>query len=128
MTNEQGIIFMGVFWLIFALFNLGSLRLLDKRYKVEYLLTNTYKLNKTKYIFSYYCRKNGEIAKYVFWLNIAWYILSVGFLSLWVTFIIMQTKPWKLSSAILFFSHFALSVVIAVFGGHFVEKCGKKAK
>ncbi|MCL2797817.1 MAG: hypothetical protein FWD58_07170 [Firmicutes bacterium] len=125
MTITQKIISMGVIWLFFSWINLSAFRIVDKQYKLKYLLTNFYKLNKIKMLFFYYARKKGEIAKYVFWLNIVWYILSVAFLSVWVAFIIIQTKPLQLASAILVFSHIGLTVVTAGFNIYYDIRYGK---
>jgi len=92
------------------------------------LKTNVYKLDKLKYFFFYYNRKSGEIAKCVFWLNIALYLLSVTFLSFWIAFVIMQTYLLQLTSVIIMFAHFGISMVTAGFNIYYDVQTDKKNK
>jgi len=79
LTDEQGSIVIGLgFWAILTLTIYGWLYLFDRIYKRDYYDNNFYKLKRTKYFFSYYEIKTGEITKHIFWLNLIAHVIVLS--------------------------------------------------
>ena len=98
----------------------------DKYYKKELHLTNTYCLKKTKYLFIYFNRNKGEIAKYIFWCQIAHYVWIPAFVITWTLFAIYQTTMLQfislgvtLSNSVIFFVELSIITYHRLSSNHF---------
>ena len=123
----RNILLGSVFWLVFVFMTLGSFRTVDKQYKLKYLLTNIYKIGKIKVLFSFYDRKKGEIAKYVFWLNIVFHIINIVFLSTFIIYILMQTQLINILNLVFLFLPLILIMVTGGFNVYY-DNTNKKNK
>jgi len=96
---------------------------LDKQYKVVYKFEDFYNLGKTKWLFCFYNRKSGKIAKYIFWLNIASHIIVV--LSM-ISLIMYEINPNRingiLSVVLTYIGLFVILFIISIPGMHYYKK------
>lgn len=125
MTITQKILSIALIWVVLSILNLGSFRAVDKQYKLKYLLNNTYKLHRIKILFSFYEREKGEIAKYVLWLNVVFYLINIIFISIFIAFIVLQTPELYCFSLAFALAQIALAMVTGGFNIYYDVKTGK---
>ncbi|MCL2521588.1 MAG: hypothetical protein FWE36_01865 [Erysipelotrichales bacterium] len=122
---QQSILNGFAFWAIFTVLTYAGLRAFDKIYKEKYFDENIYKLKITKYFFSYYEIKTGEITKPIFWLNLVAHFLIISSLISNIAYVFNQESFIRLSRVILIIIFVIFMILIGIIGQLYMLKLKK---
>jgi len=128
-TTEPNIV-AGLFfiWVIFTFMIYGVLRSFDKVYKRDHKNFGFYKLIKTKYLFSFYNRKSGEITRHILILNIVahvWVLLALVFN---IVYAVNQTQTIIRISGTLTLGLIIFLFLIGIIGQYYKQRFEPKEK
>ena len=87
--NLAALIFVTAGIIVSILVHLSLAHTFDKRSKKH--RHDSYQLGKLKYFFVYSKRKQGEISKWIFWLQVLLYLQAIVFVAIWIPMVISQS-------------------------------------
>jgi len=125
-TEPNAMAAMIYLWVLFTFIAYGLLYGIDTTFKKNFVVKDFFNLGKIKWLFCFYNHKEGNVLKFIFWLNIATHIWIVSALIFNIAFEINKNQIIGVVSAILTLGLFFWWIVIGIFGYYHKAQFEKK--